>query len=141
MNRRIQVEVSAPLYDVAAGKCLVPMGLDSQSIPAHGTRELEARVQVPRGLVVGFACETPGLWIMRLKVGRDELRFSSAGFPATAAAEGIAIPAREVVASQDLSAVFQSRIGHDVDAVSAYFWIEIDRTPPQRARTIHGKWE
>ena len=131
MKRRIQVDVTLPIYDVAPGKCLVPAGLEARTIHPGMTEDLVARVEVARGLVVGFACATEGLRVVRLRVGKHAAHFSSAGFPADAAADGIAIPARSVVVSQEIAATFENCLGMPITPW-AHFWIEVDRMPGGR---------
>lgn len=130
MKRRLQIDVTLPVYDVEPGKCLVPAGLEAMTVSPMGKRELRARVHVS-GLVVGFACITEGLRILSLRVERTEVRFSSAGFDAQAVADGIAIPAHRIVASEEIAATFENFMGMDITP-HAFFWIEVDRTPGGR---------
>jgi len=136
VRRQLKIDVTLPIYEVEPGKCLVPAGLDRDTIEACSTREIKARVEVPSGLVVGFACVTEGLRIVSLRVGRDAVRFSSAGFVAEAVADGIAIPAHPVAASMEIAATLENLCGIPV-IPSAFFWIEVDRVPP-RSRPGRG---
>lgn len=124
MKRRLQLEVTLPIYDVPAGRCLVPAGLEGETIHPGATVELRARVHV-RGSVVGFVCLSEGLRVARMRVGKDEVSFSSAGFDSRAAAEGIAIPARACEVSEQIAATFENYAGRPVTPW-AYFWIETD---------------
>lgn len=125
MKRKLQLDVTLPIYDVPAGKCLVPAGLEARTVHPSETCELRATVMVA-GLVAGFVCKSDGLRVTTMRVGRNRIEFSSAGFDSVASAEGIAIPARRCLPGEEIAATFESYMGVPV-TVWAYFWIETDR--------------
>ena len=103
----------------------VPAGLDAGAIaPSNRATVYTRSLLVAR--VVGFVCLTPDIWVRTLHVGRNQIGFSTDGFPSEAAcAPGIFFPALTVQISEEVSASFENSTGAPV-CPRSYFLFEIE---------------